>query len=69
MPFYRFYLFMADGHIGEAREAHCADDGRAVAKATEFIGLYPALEIWHEGRKVARLSAEGLARAGDWAGP
>ena len=63
MPLYRFYLFMADGHIGEAREADCADDAYAVAKAPELIGLYPALEIWNEGRKVARLSAEELAQS------
>jgi hypothetical protein len=64
MPFYRFYLFMTDGHIGDAREAQCADDAQAIAKAAEFIGFYPALEIWNEGRKVARLSAEELASAG-----
>ena len=62
MPFYRFYLFMADDHIGEAREADCADDAGAIAKAGDFIGLYPALEIWNEGRKVARLSAEDFRR-------
>ena len=64
MAFYRFYLFMADGHIGEAREAHCADDAGAITKAAEFIGLYPALEIWNRSAKVARLSAEELAWAG-----
>ena len=61
MPFYRFYLFMADDHIGEAREADCADDAGAIAKAGDFIGHYPALEIWTEARKVARLSAENWA--------
>lgn len=64
MALYRFYLFMADGHIGEAREAHCADDAGAITKSAEFIGFYPSLEIWNEGRKVARLSAEEVARAG-----
>lgn len=64
MALYRFYLFMADGHIGEAREAHCADDAGAITKSAEFIGFYPTLEIWNEGRKVARLSAEEVARAG-----
>ena len=64
MPFYRFYLFMVDGHIGKSREAQCADDAQAIAKAAEFIGFYPALEIWNGGRKVTRVSAEQLARAG-----
>ena len=63
MAFYRFYMFMADGHIGEAREAHCADDAGAITKSAELIGFYPAVEIWHEERKVARLSAEELAES------
>ena len=48
MALYRFYLFMADGHIGEAREAHCADDAGAITKSAEFIGFYP---VWKSGTK------------------
>ena len=51
MPFYRFYLFTADDHIGEAREADCADDAGAIAKAGDFIGLYPR---WKSGTKGAK---------------
>ena len=57
--FYRFYLLMAhQGHFADVRLAHCADDACAMAKAAEFIGRYPAVEIWNANRKVARLSAE-----------
>ena len=56
--FDRFYLLMAHGHLADVRLAHCADDACAMAKAAEFIGRCPAVEIWNANRKVARLSAE-----------
>ena len=60
MPFYRFYLLTANDHIALRREANCDNDAHAIVKAAEIIGRHPAIEVWHEGRRVIRLAAVDL---------
>lgn len=57
MAYYRLYfLDPASGHIDRFEEFDAADDGAAVAVASQSIGEAP-LELWSGARKVQRLDA------------
>jgi hypothetical protein len=58
--FYRFYLLTASNHIALRQDAYCANDAHAIATAADFIGHYPAVEIWNDERRVIRLDAADI---------
>jgi hypothetical protein len=53
---YRLYTLKQDGHIGDPPLiVECADDGDAIRQARQYLDGKD-LEIWDEGRFVARLT-------------
>jgi hypothetical protein len=51
---YRAYQIGPDGHIKSGVDLDCPDDAAALEAAKQLVGEFP-VELWHEGRMVARL--------------
>ena len=54
MGYYRVYLTSAAGYFTGVREINCATDAEAVAAARQLLEGCD-LEVWHRGRRVARI--------------
>jgi hypothetical protein len=58
MPAYRIYWFDQDDHVAEADIliADADDEVREVAES--YLGRASAVEVWHQARRVVRVSAD-----------
>jgi hypothetical protein len=58
MPAYRIYWFDQNDHVSEADYliADADDDVRVGAAA--HLGMASAVEVWHQARRVVRVSAD-----------
>jgi hypothetical protein len=54
MSYYRVYLTSDAGYFIGVREINCVTDAEAVAAARQFHKGCD-LEVWHRGRRVARI--------------
>jgi hypothetical protein len=54
MGYYRIYLTSDSGYFIGVREINCVTDAEAVAAARQFLGGCD-LEVWHRGRRIARI--------------
>ncbi len=52
MPHYRIYLLDAQNHITAVRQAECADDETALARADDVIDGHAGAEVWQEARLI-----------------
>jgi hypothetical protein len=58
MPAYRIYWFDQADHISEADYLIADADDDVRAGAASFLGVASAIEIWHQARRVVRVSAD-----------
>jgi hypothetical protein len=54
MGYYRVYLTSDSGYFIGVREINCVTDAEAVAAARQFLEGGD-LEVWHRGRRIARI--------------
>ena len=57
MTQYRFYL-IADNRFKAVEVVECASDDEARARAREVMGAFAGVEVWTDGRLVAKVKAE-----------
>jgi hypothetical protein len=55
MPEYRVYFVGADDHFHGAETVNCTSDKEAVTTALEWIGGFPAVEVWCGTRPIGKL--------------
>ena len=54
MGYYRVYVTSDSGYFIGVREINCVTDAEAVAAARQFLEGCD-LEVWHRGRRIARI--------------
>jgi hypothetical protein len=57
---YRIFLLDSQGHIYLSHEVECRDDLAALAEG-EKLSSKSAVEVWEDGRLVARVKAQNMA--------
>ncbi len=57
MPAYRIYWFNQDEHITEADWLIAEADDDMRAGAASHLGTASAIEVWHQARRLVRVSA------------
>jgi hypothetical protein len=58
MPAYRIYWFDQDDHITTADWLVAETDDDVRAGAASYVGTASAVEVWHQARRVVRVSAD-----------
>jgi hypothetical protein len=58
MPAYRIYWFDQDDHVIEADHLIAEADDDVRAGAVSHLGMASAVEVWHQARRVVRVSAD-----------
>ena len=58
MPAYRIYWFDRDDRISEADYLIADADDDVRAGAASYLGMASAVEVWHQARRVVRVSAD-----------
>lgn len=61
MSLYRTYYMNADGHFTGIVESDHTDDRAAVADAEARVEGHHAIEVFKEGRRIARIDADFAA--------
>jgi hypothetical protein len=58
MPSYRLYNLSRDGHFTDIHDVNLEDDRAAVAAAEDRLGNAYAIDVFNDGRRVARVESE-----------
>ena len=58
MPAYRIYWFDRDDRISEADYLIADADDDVRAGAASYLGMASTVEVWHQARRVVRVSAD-----------
>jgi hypothetical protein len=65
MPSYRLYSMTCEGHFTDIHDVILTDDRAAIAAAEERLLTAFAIDVFCEGRRVARVESEEAKRAAD----